>query len=235
MRATLVTVVAAAQSATTGTRRGYTVAMPRSPEDAYLHPYRQAHGLHGSDFKVTLWASEHSQRTRFAVFTDMLDFTDKRVLDAGCSRGDFAAWLLENDQPYAHFIGVDGLCEVIEHAQAQNLPRSVFYCKDFVTHPETLAIGEPDIVAISGSLNTMDYKTALRVLEAAWKAAGETLIFNFLSDRNGPKALKQQYPARRLPTVKLFDWAMNRTWAVRFRQDYFNQGHDATIRMDKRP
>ena len=171
--------------------------MPKTPFDSYLRPYRQAHGEHGSDFRVTLWASEDSQQKRFAVFTDMLDFTDKRVLDAGCSRGDFARWLLEQDQPYARFIGVDGLCEVVEYAQTRNLPRCDFYCKDFVTHPQTLALGEPDVVAISGSLNTMDYRTALRVLDAAWDAARETLIFNFLSDRTGPGAIKQQAPARR--------------------------------------
>jgi SAM-dependent methyltransferase len=207
--------------------------MPKAPQDSYLHPYRQAHGRHGNDFRVTLWASETSQQTRFAVMGQMLDFTDKRVLDAGCSRGDFARWLLDHDQPYAQFIGIDGLCEVIDHANEQALPRASFYCKDFVTHPQTLAIGEPQIVAISGSLNTMEFKTALRVLEASWAAASETLIFNFLSDRTGPRALPQQAPARRLPTMKLLDWAMSRTWAVRFRQDYFDQGHDATIRMDK--
>jgi SAM-dependent methyltransferase len=208
-------------------------AMPRTREDHYLQPYRRAHGRFGSDFPVTLWASLSSQQTRFAVMAHMVNFTGKRVLDAGCSRGDFARYLLDHDQPYAQFIGVDALGEVIDHARARPLPRSAFYCEDFVTHPETLAIGAPQVVAISGSLNTMAARTALSVLEAAWEAAGETLIFNFLSDRTGPRAQPQFRPAHRLPTLELLDWAMRKTWAVRFRQDYFDQGHDGTIRMDK--
>jgi hypothetical protein len=102
-----------------------------------------------------------------------------------------------------------------------------------VTYPEAMALGQPEVVAISGSLNTMDLKTALAVLDAAWVAASQTLIFNFLSDRTGPGALPQQQPARRLPTMELLDWAMRQTWAVQFRQDYFNHGHDATIVMHK--
>ena len=207
--------------------------MPRKDFDAYLTPYRQAQDQHGSSFEVTLWASPRSQRTRFRVMTEMLDFTGKRVLDAGCSRGDFADYLIEDQRDYARFIGVDGVCEVIEHAKQRDLPRAAFHCRDFVAEPDALAIDEPEVVAISGSLNTMDWSTALSVLEAAWHAAGESLIFNFLSDRTGPRALPQQQPARRLPTLELMDWALARTWDVQFRQDYFDQGHDATILMRK--
>lgn len=201
--------------------------------DSYLHPYRKAHGRHGSEFAVTLWANPASQRRRFQVMTETLFFAGKRVLDAGCSRGDFAEFLLDRGHAYERFIGIDGLCEVIDHAKQRDVPRAEFYCRDFVTHPETMALGDPQIVAISGSLNTMDEDTAFAVLDAAWEAASEALIFNFLSDRTGPGAVPQQYPARRLPTMALLDWAMARTWSVQFRQDYFDHGHDGTILMKK--
>jgi SAM-dependent methyltransferase len=207
--------------------------MPGKSRDAYLQPYRQAHGLHGNDFGVTLWANPASQQRRFEILADMVDHTGKIVLDAGCSRGDFATFLLQREQPYHRFIGIDGLDQVIDHARQRDLPRAEFHCRDFVTYPQAMAMGEPDIVSISGSLNTMDKRTVMAVLEAAWQAPRETLAFNFLSDRTGPGALPQKYPARRLPTVELIDWAMSKTWAVQFRQDYFNHGHDATIVMDK--
>ncbi len=89
------------------------------------------------------------------------------------------------------------------------------------------------MVAISGTLNTMDDDEVKRVLEAAWDAAGETLIFNFLSDRAGPKAPPQLDPARWLDTTLLLEWATGKTWAVQFRQDYFPHGHDATVLMRK--
>jgi SAM-dependent methyltransferase len=205
----------------------------RSQPPAYLTPYHKAQGQHGSGFGVTLWANPRSQRVRFQVMTEMVFFYGKRVLDAGCSRGDFAVFLLERNLAYEKFIGVDGVCELIDHAQERDLPRAAFHCQDFVTDPRGLAIGDPQIVTISGSLNTMDEATALAVLEAAWEAAGEALIFNFLSDTTGPGAFPQQAPARRLPTMTLMEWALHKTWAVQFRQDYFPHGHDATILMQK--
>jgi len=56
-------------------------------------------------------------------------------------------------------------------------------------------------------------------------------VFNFLSDRCGPDAPEQLAPAVRLPADAVLDWAWSRTWNVVFRQDYFDHGHDATVRM----
>lgn len=201
--------------------------------DPYLEPYRQAHGAHGAGFGVTLWASRKSQRLRFKVMAEMAALKGKRVLDAGCSRGDFAAYLLDHNIDFARYIGVDGLAEVIEHARERHLPRTEFLSGDFVADGSLLGYDKPQIIAISGSLNTMDDATVLATLQAAWGHCEEALIFNFLSDRAGAGAVKQQYPARRLSTMGLLDWAIVRTWSVAFRQDYFAHGHDATILMNK--
>lgn len=207
--------------------------MTRRDSDTYLTPYREALDAGGTGFDVTLWASPRTQAKRFELFTQMAFFPGKRVLDAGCSRGDFASYLLKHHVEYGQYVGVDGLPEVIEYARHRDLPRAQFHCGDFVAEPAMLALGEPQIIAISGTLNTMSDDEALRVLEAAWAAAGETLIFNFLSDKASPQAPPQAYPARRLDTMKLFTWALGKTWAVRFRHDYFQFGHDATIMMSK--
>ena len=201
--------------------------------DAYLQPYREAQKSYGESFDVTLWASPESQRLRFAVMTRMADLAGKRVLDAGCSRGDFAAYLLEHGIEYRHFTGLDGLESVIDFATGRGLARSRFVTGDFVHDRSLLATDRPDVVTISGSLNTMDPATATQVLASAWSACGEALIFNFLSDRAGAKAPPQTDPAHRLPTLALFDWALQQTPLVRFGQDYFPHGHDATIAMFK--
>jgi SAM-dependent methyltransferase len=202
-------------------------------DDPYLSPYREAQRDHGSDFGVTLWANERSQRLRFRVMTEMVFMPGKRVLDAGCSRGDFAAYMLEKDVAYGSFVGVDAVEPVIDFASSRGLARSRFVTGDFVNDASLLATDRPQIVAISGSLNTMDDDTAMGVLDAAWRATSETLVFNFLSDRASERAPKQTDPARRLPTLKLLDWAMRQTPSVRMRQDYFRFGHDATIVMRK--
>ena len=201
--------------------------------DAYLQPYRDAQAAHGTGFDVTLWARPATQRRRFRVFTQMLELRGKRLLDAGCSRGDLAGYLLEHDIAYGHYVGVDGLDSVIEHARQRDLPHSRFEAGDFVLQPQLMNLDDPDVVAISGSLNTMDLPTALTVLQGAWEGCGEALVFNFLSDRAGPQAPPQEYPAHRLPTMKLLDWALDQTPAVQLRQDYLPHGHDATILMHK--
>lgn len=199
--------------------------------DSYLGPYVEAQREHGSGVGVTLWANERTQRLRFRVFSEMVFFTGKRVLDAGCSRGDFAAYLLEREMRYERFVGVDGVPEVVEFANGRGLAGAEFHAGDFVSEPGLLAIGDPQVVAISGTLNTMEDDTALRLLGHAWDAAGEALVFNFLSDTVSPEAPPQKHPARRLPTLKLLAWAFEQTSQVVLRQDYFPHGHDATILM----
>lgn len=203
------------------------------PSSSYLDPYRDAAQKHGSGFDVTLWASERTQRVRFKVFAEMVYLQGKRILDAGCSRGDFASYLLECEIGYDAFIGVDGLPEVIDFANTRKLPRATFHAGDFVQDPKLLSTGKPQVIAISGTLNTMDLPTATGLLDAAWAAASQTLVFNFLSDTCGRDAPPQAYPAHRLPTMQLLEWAFKKTWDVRFRQDYMTAGHDATIAMFK--
>ncbi|MEE9211996.1 MAG: methyltransferase domain-containing protein [Phycisphaeraceae bacterium] len=201
--------------------------------DPYLQPYREAAKRHGSDFAVTLWANRKSQELRFDVFRQMCFLTGKRILDAGCSRGDFAAFLLKRDVAFEHYVGIDALAEVIDYAAGRGLPRCEFRCGDFVTQPELLSIGKPQVICISGALNTMTDEQVRTVLGSAWAAAGETLLFNFLSDRAQRDAPPQDAFARRLNTLDMLDWALGRTWHVVFRQDYFKSGHDATILMRK--
>ena len=202
--------------------------------DRYLDPYRASASRHGPSFEATLWANERAQQLRFRVFADMCDLTAKRILDAGCSRGDFAAYLLDRNVAFESYTGVDALDEVIEFAAARNLARCRFLAGDFLTDPSLLELDNPQVICISGSLNTMTDRQVRTVLDAAWQAAGETLLFNFLPNLATRRAPAQFGPARRLDALALIKWATTQTGAVHYRQDYFNQGHDATIMMQKR-
>ena len=200
---------------------------------SYLKPYQDSVKEHGSSFGVTLWANPYTQERRFEVFTQMCFFPGKRVLDAGCSRGDLAVFLARQNVVVDHYIGIDALSDVIDYARARDLPQCEFHCGDFVTQPNLFQIGNPQIICISGSLNTMTDQQVEAVLSAAWSAASEALVFNFLSDRAGPAAPTQTGPARRLNTLGLVDWAMSQTSEIALRQDYLKDGHDATILMRK--
>ncbi len=202
-------------------------------ERRYLQPYQRWAQQHGADFGVTLWASPRSQQRRFEVLLEMFDFAGTRVLDAGCSRGDFAAFLLQRKVSFREYIGFDALPEALEAARGRQLARCRFELVDLVDEPRKLAEAGPDVVVISGTLNTMTDAQVFAVLEGAWAAANDGLIFNFLSDRCSTAAPLQDDFARRLSTLGLLDWALSHTWNVVLRQDYFAAGHDATIRMRK--
>ncbi|MAE67566.1 MAG: hypothetical protein CMJ18_25190 [Phycisphaeraceae bacterium] len=199
--------------------------------DQYLEPYRQSAETHGADFGVTLWASMRSQQRRFEVFAELCDMTGRHVLDAGCSRGDFAEFLIDAGVGFESYVGVDGLPSVIEHAQRRGLSRCTFVAGDFLVDPGLLAVNQPQVVCISGSLNTMTDRQAATVLESAWDACGETLLFNFLADIAGPLAPPQLKPARRMDALRFIKWAARRTGKVTYRQDYLPHGHDGTIMM----
>lgn len=202
-------------------------------ERRYLQPYQRWAQQHGADFGVTLWASPRSQQRRFEVFWEMFDFAGAQVVDAGCSRGDFAAFLLQRKVSFQQYVGLDALPEALDFARGRKLARCRFEQADLLEQPHQLAAAAPDVVAISGTLNTMTDEQALAVLEAAWAATSDGLIFNFLSDRCSAEAPLQDDFARRLSTLGLLDWAFSHTWSVVLRQDYFPAGHDATICMRK--
>ncbi len=207
----------------------------RFKEDA-LKPYEDWQAKHGTDFGVTLWASRASQELRFKIFSEMVDLNGKRILDLGCSRGDFAAYLLAGGVEFSHYTGVDGLKDVIGFAGGRGLVRTDFRYFDLLAEGSRLVDacgGGVDVVVISGTLNTMSDDEVFRVLDAAWEVTGEVLIFNFLSDRSGRKATPQDYPARRLDSFGLMGWGFSRTPLLRYAQDYFTHGHDATIYMRK--
>jgi SAM-dependent methyltransferase len=217
-----------------GVLRYDTVAMPSATlHDAYLEPYRQALTRHGCGFRVSLWASPARQRRRFAVMARMARLAGQRVLDAGCGRGDFAAFLLEHHVEFAQYVGVDALAEVIDYAGRQALPRCRFVQGDVLRSPELLLSGQPQVICLCGTLNTMTDAQVFALLEAAWGATGRSLVFNFLSDRVSAGAVPQRLPVRRFDTLAMLDWALKRTSQVSFRQDYLRHGHDATILMRK--
>ena len=204
----------------------------------YLKPYRDALHKYGTGQGITLWRDSPTQTVRFEVLIEMLRSSELRergdlhLLDAGCSRGDMAAWMIKQGVPFGRYTGVDGVEEVVAFAQQRGLERCGFLAGDFVTHPELLATGEPDVIVMSGTLNSMDDALARQVLEAAWAAGPQALIFNFLSDANDLPATEPDDPANRLNTRALVDWALSKTPRIQFRQDYFfDNGHDATIGM----
>jgi SAM-dependent methyltransferase len=201
-----------------------------SPRE-YLEPYRQAVQKHGAGFEATLWGSRAAQERRFDVMIDMVGFDGTSVLDVGCGTGDFAARLLERGVAFDRFVGYDAMAEMTDAATARGLERCTFEARDVVADTAAFAGADADYACFSGTLNTMEEETARALVKAAYDAAHQGVVFNFLSDRPDPKWLeKDLWPARRFDTAAWVRWALSVTPRVQFAQDYLD-GHDATIAM----
>jgi hypothetical protein len=128
-------------------------------------------------------------------------------------------------------VGVDAVSEMIDCARRRALPRCEFRVADLLQDQANLREIKPDIVCISGTLNTMDEPTAKRLVKIAFDSASQGVVFNFLSNRPDETwEDKDLGPARRFDTVRWLDWTLHLTPRVSFTQDYLD-GHDATIMM----
>jgi hypothetical protein len=127
---------------------------------------------------------------------------------------------------------VDALAEMIEAGRGRGLERCEFVCRDAVADPGVLKTGDPDYVCVSGTLNTMDERTARRLVGAAFAAAARAVVFNFLSSPDHPRfADRDPAPARRFDPLGWVDFALGLSTRVTFTQTYFD-GHDATILIE---
>jgi len=147
--------------------------------EPYLEPYLQAARKFGSGFQSLLWASPRTQRARFEAITQMYDPTGKRLLDAGCGRADYLAYLIETGIFPASYVGIEGVEDLAAAAEAKGLPDATIVRADFVREPVRLFVSA-DVVAFSGSLNTLRDEEFYSTIRLAYDAAGEALAFNFL-------------------------------------------------------
>jgi SAM-dependent methyltransferase len=209
--------------------------MPGSSSDDILRPYRAAVARHGPGFEATLWGSREAQRARFRVMVDLAGIAGGRILDVGCGAGDLAAALLEDEVPFASYLGIDALPEMIDAAKARGLARCRFEARDVLADAAALTDaaaalgGAPDFVCLSGTLNTMDDRTARDLVRRSFDVAAQAVVFNFLSNRPHARwAGRDLAPARRFDTVAWIHWALGLSSQVDFTQTYLD-GHDATI------
>lgn len=206
--------------------------VPDLPHPHYLLPYRKALAEHGPSFEATLWRSREAQRLRFDVLIDLIGEEGLRhgtLLDAGCGHGDLAARLVERGIAFERCVGVDGLDELIQAANARHLPHSVFFTGDFVTDPTVFSSHHPDYVLFCGSLNTIPDETARDVVRRAFESANHGVALNFLGDRHHRRwAGEDLSPARRFDTVAWVDFALSLSSRVVFDQEYLD-GHDVSL------
>lgn len=151
--------------------------------EMYLAPYLDAAAEYGAGFGTLLWASPKTQRARFDAIRRAIDMEGKSVLDAGCGRGDLLDYLLRQGVRPAEYLGIEAVEPLASAAETRGLPVARIARADFVRDPRSLFTGS-EIVIFSGSLNTLDDSEFYATLRHAFHAAGEALVFNFLSSNH---------------------------------------------------
>jgi hypothetical protein len=147
----------------------------------YLTPYINATAKSEGGFDSLLWASPLTQRARFGAITQMYDFHDKIVLDAGCGLADFYDHLLSVGQIPRQYIGLEAVPQLAEIARSST--GQLIVTADFIAEPARLFVGA-DVIVFSGSFNTCADEVMLSVLGRALDAASDAVLFNFLSNRS---------------------------------------------------
>lgn len=206
----------------------------------YLDPYRKAVAGFGASFEALLWNSREAQRARFAAIIDTVDPAGRIIADMGCGRADLLAMMAREAIPYAGYVGVEAIDELLEfsrqRAGQEHFEEAEFIAGDFASDPglfdRLVAELSVDTLVFSGSLNTFGPELAEQTLTRAWQALAQTpggvLAFNFLSDRHTVPA--PTGPARRFDTLGMIRWAFERTPIVAVRHDYL-ASHDCLIVM----
>ena len=155
--------------------------MKPQPDKHYLDPYYDGIGRHGGDgFGALLWASPQTQAARFDALSRLCNLDGRDVLDAGCGRADFLEYLLNRGIAPNTYLGLEAVEEFAAGAERKNLPRCRIVRGDFVKEPVRLFVGA-EAVVFCGSLNTLSKAQFRESLARGLEAAGEVLLFNFLS------------------------------------------------------
>lgn len=210
------------------------------PDPRYLEPYREAVRAHGPGFEALLWRSQEYQVKRFEIITEASRPKGRVLADLGAGRGDLLEYLQAVDQVPSRYVGVEGISELVEPAR-KRFPDSSWVIADFVSDKTLFERLVSDfgvsVVVFSGSLNTLDERTAMVVLDRAWEALhrleGAVLAFNFLSSA-GRKRREATGPANRFHSGNVFKWAQRASGHMLFRQDYLGP-HDATVAVYANP
>lgn len=146
--------------------------------------------LHGDRPEAVGW-SERGQRLRFKMMLDVGDFRNSRVLDFGCGKGDFYAFLCEKGIP-VFYTGVDINRKLIDLAKSKYPDQDfrVFSLEDDILDEDF------DYIFLCGVFNVKveGIETVIRkTLSALWHHCRQALVFNALSSHVRHKDVALHY------------------------------------------
>ncbi|MGH6955024.1 MAG: class I SAM-dependent methyltransferase [Alphaproteobacteria bacterium] len=176
----------------------------------------------GRDPRTLGWDSVSSQRARFALAADCLDFRGRSVLDVGCGLGHFREFLYAAPSTTpATYTGFDINPDLIGECR-RAFPDSTFEARNILLDPPSDR--RWDIVVMFGLLNLrledVDNKAfALALIEGGFALSEEGLAVDMLSDRRDLAYPREDFVYYYDPS-ELLDLALGLTPHVLLRHDH---------------
>ena len=137
-------------------------------------------------FEIADWGDAASQAKRFEVLVELVDLTDRSLLDVGCGTGDLWAFLARRGLGVT-YLGVDLLDKMIDEARRRH-PAGMFECLD-PFDSSSLTNRRFSVVFASGvfNLETGNSRDFLPGgVQRLLGLADEALVFNLLHARADP-------------------------------------------------
>lgn len=133
---------------------------------------------HGATFDALDYGSEETQRVRFEVIADAVDFAGKSVLDVGCGLAHFADFL-EARHDGVRYTGIDLAPRMVDAARARRPDLDVW-------HANVLELADEhfDIVVANGVFYLLEEDAPAvmeRLVRAMWDRADDAVVFTSLS------------------------------------------------------
>jgi trans-aconitate methyltransferase len=179
----------------------------------------------GHDPRSCDYGREESQKRKFAVLSQMTDYSDASVLDVGCGFADYAEYLLKRYRG-VEYHGIDLSQEMINKARMvrPELDLRVGNILELPLHENY------DIITANGIfyLLGIDAEVIMRqILERMYKCARRGIVFNSLSSW----ASKHEHGEYYADPLAVVEWCRNLSPWITLRHDYLL--HDFTIFISK--
>jgi SAM-dependent methyltransferase len=155
------------------------MTVPTNPFDRIADFYDRRVAEFGHDPRSCDYGRAESQRRKFQVLSDSLDYRGRSVLDVGCGFADFATFLAQRHEGVC-YSGVDLSPSMIDHARAKN-PCLDLKVTNILEEP---AVQTHDFVIANGIFYLLGAEAPQlmrRLVEVMFSRCREAVVFNSLS------------------------------------------------------
>ncbi len=181
----------------------------------------------GHDPRACDYGRAESQQLKFAVLSQMTDYSQASVLDVGCGFADFADYLFKRYQG-VEYHGLDLSREMISNASLVR-PELDLRVGNILELPQDEAY---DIITANGIFYLLgEYAESLmqKIVAEMFKRSRKGVVFNSLSSWASIHE-KGEYYANPL---EVLEWCRKLSPWITFRHDYLP--HDFTVFISKEP